>query len=116
MINKETKAVIDLLTLLNIDIPTNIRADQMLNASLLASVKTMVTATLAKVATGDAVVADVAEGKIFSTATAVGLVGTYVAPTVAELTADADALAADIRADKTAYVNGIKLVGTAVIS
>jgi len=39
--------------------------------------------------------------------------GTHVCPTVQEMTADADATAADIASGKTAYVQGVKLTGEA---
>ena len=60
-----------------------------------------------------AVAEDIKIGKVAINEEGV-VTGTHVCPTVKELTADADATAGDIRANKTAYVNGVKVTGTLV--
>lgn len=61
---------------------------------------------------GDASPKDVAAGKMFSSNAGFEQIGTHVCPTVADLTADADATAGDISKGKTAWVKGEKLTGT----
>lgn len=97
-----------ILTKLNIAKPDHITMDQMQLEDLIAKVKTSLD-TYDPLPTGNAAVTDVLLGKTFSNATGTGRVGTL---TLAMQTADANAVAAEIIKDKTAYVNGIKLVGT----
>jgi len=102
------KSLIALLDDLGIEVPRNIRCDQRLTDHLIKAIQTAVDSTQAVAAKGNAVAADVMEGKTFSNAEAVNIVGTYVPLD----TSDADATEDDIVATKTAYVNGEKLVGT----
>jgi hypothetical protein len=62
---------------------------------------------------GDATASDVAKGKTFTSAAGVSVVGTREAESGGIDTSDADATADDIAKDKTAYVNGEKITGTA---
>lgn len=62
---------------------------------------------------GDATASDVAKGKTFTSAAGVSVVGTREAESGGIDTSDATATADDIAKDKTAYVNGEKITGTA---
>lgn len=62
---------------------------------------------------GDATASDVAKGKTFTSAAGVSVVGTREAESGGIDTSDATATAEDIAKDKTAYVNGEKITGTA---
>ena len=61
---------------------------------------------------GDATASDVAKGKTFTSAAGVSVVGTREAESGGIDTSDATATADDIAKDKTAYVNGEKVIGT----
>ena len=61
---------------------------------------------------GDATASDVAKGKTFTSAAGVSVVGTREAESGGIDTSDATATAEDIAKDKTAYVNGEKVIGT----
>jgi len=113
MSTRYVSKLVELLDLLEIPVPTNIRTDQNLSIDMMGKIKVAVDAVLEDVATGNAVVADVIASKTFSTAAGVGLVGTL---TLAGLTADSNAVATDIADAKTAYVNGVKLVGTLTLA
>jgi len=104
------KSLIALLDDLGVEVPRNIRCDQRLTDHLIKAIQTAVDSTQADVAKGNAVAADVMEGKTFSNAEAVNIAGTYVPLD----TSDADATEDDITAEKTAYVDGTKIVGTYV--
>lgn len=107
--------ILAVLAKLGITVPDYLSLNQKQIEDLIAAIKTTLdTYDPTPAATGNAVVAEVAIGKTFSNATKVGLVGTYVAPTVQSLTADADAIDLDIADTKTAYVNGVKVTGSYV--
>lgn len=61
---------------------------------------------------GDAIASDVAKGKTFTSAAGVSVVGTRESESGGIDTSDATATASDIAKDKTAYVNGEKVIGT----
>lgn len=63
---------------------------------------------------GAATQEDVLQNKTFTSTSGIGIKGTHVCPTVAELTSGTTANAQDILLDKTAYVNGELITGTYV--
>ena len=106
MATKYTAALIHLLESCQVTVPDNIRADQTLTPYLIAHIQRIVDS----VAEGTAGPADVLAPATFSSAGGVQQTGTA---TLAGLTANADAVAEDIRLGKTAYVAGELVVGAA---
>lgn len=104
--------MLGILDTLNIAVPDYITMDQ-LQVERLVGLINEALETYDPLPTGNAAVTDVLAPKTFSNATGTGKTGTL---TLAMLTDDADAVAADINTGKTAYVNGILLTGTQVFT
>lgn len=112
MSNRYITTLSNMLTGLGLPVPTNLRADQMLTVDLLdmmaADVKTIMTERDLYLSTAERL-----EGQVATLEGQVEALTLQLTDAITLGTADADATAADIAAGKTAYVNGVKLVGAA---
>ena len=111
MSNRYITTLSKMLTGLGLPVPTNLRADQILTVDLLdmmaAEVKTITTERQLYLGTTESLTGQVAtlEGQVDT-------LTLQLTDAITLGTADADATTADIAAGKTAYVNGVKIVGT----
>ena len=119
MSNRYITTLSKMLTGLGLPVPTNLRADQTLTVDLLdmmaADVKTIMTERDLYLSTAERLEGQVAtlEGQVDTLEGQVETLTLQLTDAITLGTADADATTADIAAGKTAYVNGVKLVGAA---
>ncbi len=119
MSNRYITTLSKMLAGLGLPVPTNLRADQILTVDLLdmmaAEVKTITTERQLYLEETESLTGQVAilEGQVDTLEGQVDTLTLQLTDAITLGTADADATTADIAAGKTAYVNGVKLVGTA---
>lgn len=118
MSNRYITTLSKMLTGLGLPVPTNLRADQILTVDLLdmmaAEVKTITTERQLYLGTTESLTGQVAtlEGQVNTLEGQVDTLTLQLTDAITLGTADADATTADIALGKTAYVNGVKIVGT----
>lgn len=112
MSNRYITTLSKMLTGLGLPVPTNLRADQILTVDLLDMMTAKVT-TIMRERDSYLSATESLTGQVATLEGQVATLTLQLTDAITSGTADADATTVDIAAGKTAYVNGVKLVGAA---